>query len=192
MEEKRIVNANALSLKNGSAFAPTQRRDLTNVTNLQTNANAFAYRNIAVAADAENHSVSVILGGRGAALTYPRGYVLPRWLVPVLRSMEERWGREPGWDSYSAEPTSLKHAQRLLEFLVTVMGDDSTPPTITPLPDSGLQAEWHQGDEDLEIVVPSDEPERYYYYNAQTRWEEGEGREARKQVSRLRDLIRQF
>ena len=192
MEEKRIVNANALSLKNGSAFAPTQRRDLTNVTNLQTNADAFAYRNIAVAADAELHSVSVVLGGRDAALTYPRGYVLPRWLVPVLRSMEERWGREPGWDSYSAEPTSLRHAQRLLEFLVKVMGDDSTPPTITPLPDSGLQAEWHQGDEDLEIVVPSDEPERYYYYNAQTRSEEGEGQEARKQVSRLRDLIRQF
>jgi hypothetical protein len=32
---------------------------------------------------------------------------LPRWAGPVLPSLSERWGAQPGWDTYgSSRPTS--------------------------------------------------------------------------------------
>jgi len=123
-------------------------------------------------------------------ITYPdRGAGLPPWVVPVLRSLSERRGMEPGWDSYDAKPTESRHIDRLLTYLFALMGDNSTPPIITPLWDGGVQATWHRNNTDLEIVVSADEPPTYYFCDAAT-GEEEEALEPNR--ARVRALIHQL
>jgi hypothetical protein len=110
--------------------------------------------------------------------------------LPALQSLSERWGIEPGWDSYDAKPTDPQHAVQLLNYLSALLRDESTPPVITPLSDGGVQAEWHENSQDLEIVAPVGEPARYYYYNATTA-EEEEG-ELDQHLAKVRALIDQF
>jgi hypothetical protein len=124
-------------------------------------------------------------------ITYPdKGAGLPPWVVPVLRSLSERRGMEPGWDSYDAKPTESRHIDRLLTYLFALMGDNSTPPIITPLWDGGVQATWHRNNTDLEIVVSADEPPMYYFRNATNDDEEEE--ELAPNLARARALIVQL
>jgi hypothetical protein len=97
---------------------------------------------------------------------------------------------EPGWDSYQAKPTDVRCVARLLNYLSIVMRENSTPPIVTPLSDGGVQAEWHQHNEDLELVVQADEPARYYYYNAAA--EEEEEEELELNYPRVQQLIDRF
>jgi hypothetical protein len=100
---------------------------------------------------------------------------LPQWAGAVLQSLSERWGVQPGWDSYSAAPTSPQLAVKLLNVLSGLLVEDSMAPQITPLADGGVQAEWHQPEQDLEIVVPAIEDPTYYYFNGRTSEEEEGG-----------------
>jgi hypothetical protein len=118
------------------------------------------------------------------------GSGLPTWADPVLRSLSERWGVKPGWDSYDAQPTSIEHVVLLLNYLSVLMEDVSTPPIVTPLADGGVQAEWHRNGNELELVVPADEPARYYFHNATTKVEEEETLESN--YARVKKLIGQF
>jgi hypothetical protein len=97
---------------------------------------------------------------------------MPRWAGPVLQSLTERWGAQPGWDSYQAKPTNPQLVVKLLNILSGLMQDDSPPPQIIPLADGGVQAEWHNHGQDLEIVVPAEEEATYYYFNQLTNSEE--------------------
>lgn len=118
-------------------------------------------------------SVSFQIGGHDIALTYlDFGGGLPPWARPVLGSLSERWGVGLGWDSYDAKPTELQYAVKLLNHLSNLMKASTAPPVVTPLADGGVQAEWHTGDKDFEIVVPAEKPSRFYFYNAVTRQEE--------------------
>src|ERR1700730_4138760 len=55
-------------------------------------------------------------------ITYPdSGAGLPPWVVPVLRSLSERRGVKPGWDSYDAKPTESRHTDQLMSYLFAVM-----------------------------------------------------------------------
>jgi hypothetical protein len=124
-------------------------------------------------------------------VTYPdSGTGLPPWVIPVLRSLSERRGVSSGWDSYDAKPTDAGHAARLLTYLFELMRDNSKPPIITPLWDGGVQATWHRGDKDLEIVVSADEPSTYYFRDEAADEEEEEQLEPRR--SRVQALIQQF
>ena len=136
-------------------------------------------------------SVSLQIGDQTTVLTYPDfGAGLPAWADPVLRSLSQRWGVKPGWDTYDAKPTAMEHIVRLLNYLSALMQNTSTPPIVTPLSDGGVQAEWHRQNQDLEIVVPADEPSRYYYYNAATMEEEEEDLDSNH--ARVQELIGQF
>lgn len=115
----------------------------------------------------------------------------PSWLQPVLASMANRWGVGYGWDTYDAKPTNVKCADQLLEYLLTIMLGDSTPPVITPLSDGGLQAEWHRNNIDFEIVISADEPARYYYFNAETN-EEEENELDKQNLTSLHKFISNF
>jgi hypothetical protein len=124
-------------------------------------------------------------------ITYPdSGAGLPTWIVPVLRSLSERRGIEPGWDSYDAKPTESRHIEKLLTYLFALMADSSMPPIITPLWDGGVQATWHRHNKDLEVVVSADEPPMYYFCYGTTGEEEEEKLEPH--LARVRALIRQF
>lgn len=113
---------------------------------------------------------------------------LPIWFEPVINSMSERWGASPGWDSYEARPTDSNLAIKLLNYLSEIMPDEAVPPIITPLADGGLQAEWHRGNKDIEVVVPYNEPARYYYFDAATDQEEEEEL-SQQHIGRLRAHI---
>jgi hypothetical protein len=118
------------------------------------------------------------------------GRGLPEWAAPTLRSLSERWGMEPGWDTYNAEPTDARLAGKLFGYLLTLMHGHSTPPVITPLSDGGLQAEWHHNNQHLEIVVSADDAPAYFYSNPANHQEEEH--ELEQSFSRVRDLISRF
>jgi hypothetical protein len=100
---------------------------------------------------------------------------LPEWAGSVLQSLSERWGVQPGWDSYSASPTSPHLVVKLLNILSALLQEDSLAPQITPLADGGVQAEWHHEEKDFEVVVPAMENPTYYYFDARTSEEEEGG-----------------
>src|SRR5260370_6746489 len=102
-------------------------------------------------------------------ITYPdTGVGLPSWVLPVLRSLSERRGVKPGWDSYDAKPTESRHIDRLMSYLFALMANRSTPPLITPLGDGGLQATWHRNSKDLEVVVSAGETPTDHCQHAST------------------------
>jgi hypothetical protein len=124
-------------------------------------------------------------------ITYPdSGAGLPPWVIPVLRSLSERRGTKPGWDSYDAKPTESRHIDRLMSYLFALMANSSTPPLITPLWDGGVQATWHRNNADFEMVVSADEPPMYYFHDATSGDEEEE--ELAPNLARARALIHQF
>lgn len=115
--------------------------------------------------------MQISVGSQEIKLTI-EGNTTPLWFQPVIDSMSERWGALAGWDSYDARPTDLLHAIKLLNYLSQILPAEAAAPIITPLADGGLQAEWHRGNKDLEVVVPFGEPARYYYFDAETDLEE--------------------
>jgi hypothetical protein len=136
-------------------------------------------------------TVYVEYQNRSGVVTYPDSTTEPPpWLVPVLRSLLERRGVNPGWDSYDAKPTDAGHAARLLTYLFRLMRDNSKPPMITPLWDGGVQATWHHTGKDLEIVVSASGSPTYYFRDEAADEEEEEELEPNR--SRVQALIQQF
>ncbi len=135
------------------------------------------------------YHIQITVGGRLFRFTYTAtGGRLPRWAKPVFDSLASSWGVQRDWDSYGAGPTDPNLVVQLLNILSVVMEDTSQPPQLTPLADGGMQAEWH-GTSDLEIVVPSNEPPTYYFFDRATNAEE-EGN-IHDHCNRVRELIGQ-
>jgi hypothetical protein len=157
-------------------------------------ADVFAHRerqSTALSPELKQRTVHIQFGDRRGVVTYPVSGAEPRpWIGHVLRSLLERWGVKPGWDSYDAKPTDVRHAAQILTYLFVFMGRNSPPPTMTPLWDGGVQATWHRNNTDLEIVVSADEPPTYFFRNAATG--EEEEKELEPNRARVRALIQQF
>jgi hypothetical protein len=58
-----------------------------------------------------------------------------------------------GWDGYRAQPLSMDAVEAAVDVLFGMADDLSLPPQLFPLPDGGIQMEWHADGEDLEIEV---------------------------------------
>ena len=177
------------------AFAPyLGLPDMTAATTLSY-ADVFARRERQTTASyrqPKTKTVYVQYQNRSSVITYPDfSTEPPPWLVPVVRSLLERRGVNPGWDSYNAKPTDAWHAARLLTYLFRLMRDNSKPPIMTPLWDGGVQATWHRDGKDLEIVVSADEPPTYYYRDEAADQEEEEQLEP-SGFQRVQALIQQF
>ena len=91
-----------------------------------------------------------------------------------------------GWDSYNAAPTDPELVAKLLTILFALMKDSSKPPQLIPLADGGIQAEWHST-HDLEVIVSSSEPPRYYFFDPAT--ESDEEGSVLENINRVRALI---
>ena len=156
-------------------FAPQERRLFANAATAQC-ADVFARlerRETTISIEPRRLPVRFFVDGRPIEFTYTNfGTGLPNWAGPVLRSLAERWGARPGWDSYQAEPTKPHLAAKLLNIFSDLMQEGFATPHITPLADGGVQAEWHRLGEDLEIVVPATDDPTYYYFNHSTGKEE--------------------
>lgn len=115
---------------------------------------------------------------------------LPAWANVLLENLPNRLGYFKGWDSYDAEPTKFEAVAAMFTSLFQVMQDSYAVPTVTALPDGGIQAEWHNGDEDLEIIFQAGQPGAFYYFDERT-GEEGEGILATK-IGEVRARIQRF
>lgn len=174
--EGNIMSALAINTWGTSAYAPEARKPKPRTAET-VSAGAFARRERVAPVIPQHHHPRILqipVGSQEIKLIMEDGTTMPSWFGPVIGSMSERWGVLAGWDSYDARPTDLQHAIKLLNHLSQILPDKAKAPIITPLADGGLQAEWHRGGKDMEIVVPFGEPARYYYFDAETDLEEEE------------------
>lgn len=67
----------------------------------------------------------------------------------VATHMEQRVNEllqlRPGWDGRGAQPPTDEAVEATIGVLFAVTDDLSLPPQVFPLPDGGLQLEWHAG-----------------------------------------------
>ena len=181
------MSALAIESWGATAYAPQARKPKPRSAET-VNTGAFARQERVIPLVSQHHHARILqIGSQEIKLIIEDSSTMPLWFEPVIDSMSERWGALAGWDSYDARPTDLDHAIKLLNYLSQILPNKAVAPIITPLADGGLQAEWHRGDKDIEIVVPFDEPARYYYFDATTDAEEEEELEENFQV--LRDHI---
>lgn len=70
---------------------------------------------------------------------------------------------EPDWDSYGGKPVNFITVQAAIAFLARVvdrfggsLGAKAIPLHVAPLSDGGIQYEWMQGDNGIEIEIHPD------------------------------------
>ena len=78
---------------------------------------------------------------------------LPMWLEPILCSFGDLMALPPDWDSYGGRPIAHGAVDRALDLLASIMEDSTPVPSIVPIPDGGVQMEWHLAGVDLEITL---------------------------------------
>jgi hypothetical protein len=83
---------------------------------------------------------------------------VPSWVQPVLDRLTELVALPPDWDTYGALPVARQSVEMALSTLSTVMSEGAELPWIVPLPNGGLQLEWHRVDSDIEIALDPAEP----------------------------------
>ena len=77
----------------------------------------------------------------------------PKWLTTTVERMNELLELQPNWDSYGARCVEKHAVETALEILGTVMRPNTSPPTVVPTVEGGIQLEWHQNHIDLEVEV---------------------------------------
>jgi hypothetical protein len=91
---------------------------------------------------------------RGSLSLYVKAANLPWWFDDYLSAELNRLFALPArWDGFSADEITLEAIQQLVAILVRIVGESSPAPQFFPLPDGGIQAEWHVGGNDIEVEV---------------------------------------
>lgn len=76
------------------------------------------------------------------------------WLASYMEEqINELLELGPGWDGYHADPITSGAVETAVAVVARFSTDLFLPPLIFPLPDGGLQLEWHAGPEAVEIEV---------------------------------------
>ena len=58
-----------------------------------------------------------------------------------------------GWDGRRACAITLSATEATIRLLAALMDETAAPPQFFPLPDGGLQVEWHVGGNSIEVEV---------------------------------------
>jgi hypothetical protein len=70
------------------------------------------------------------------------------WYVAHMSiRLKELMALSPGWDGHRARPVTKEAADGVHAVIIAVMRREFAPPQYFPLPDGGIQVEWHAGDE---------------------------------------------
>jgi hypothetical protein len=85
-----------------------------------------------------------------------RGPTAP-WAQSVKDELEAAMALEASWDSYGGLPIVLRHAREAVNFLNRVMAWETRAPWVVPVPDGGIQLEWHAGGLDVEFCFSDQE-----------------------------------
>lgn len=75
------------------------------------------------------------------------------WFQRAVEDLVRLLNLGPNWNGYGERAVHPASAKRLVRLLDEV-GFRGAAPSIVPLPDGGLQAEWHRGNASIEIEVP--------------------------------------
>jgi len=76
----------------------------------------------------------------------PDGSLRRTWLADHIQTQVNCLLRlRPGWDGRRASPISDEAVRSAIGAVFAVASDLSLPPQLFPLPDGGLQMEWHVG-----------------------------------------------
>jgi hypothetical protein len=77
----------------------------------------------------------------------------PAWVTEVGRQLGLLVRLRPGWDGAHAPAISLNVVQAALDFLSLGLRSTSPAPALVPVPDGGLQLEWHLAATEVEIYL---------------------------------------
>ncbi len=61
-----------------------------------------------------------------------------------------------GWDGRRAHAVTIPAIQATVHVLAVVTNETSAPPQLFPLPDGGIQVEWHVGGNSIEIEIDAE------------------------------------
>jgi hypothetical protein len=96
---------------------------------------------------------------RGETVTFrylDSGEPRPAWFMPVLRGFANLATLTQGWDGSRANTIDRPTINRALAAIEQILPSQAPPPSVAPIPDSGLQIEWHRNGRDLEIEFSPD------------------------------------
>jgi hypothetical protein len=83
------------------------------------------------------------------------------WLRSAVQRIENLTTLARDWNSYGSHPVTAEAALAAVRFLLDTAYRELGAPAIVPLPDGGVQVEWHRGGLDVEIAFSEDEPGIY-------------------------------
>ncbi len=84
----------------------------------------------------------------------PDGSLRRDWLASHMETqLNELLRLDAGWDGDAADPISMDAVHSVVRIIGQISSDLAVPPFVFPLPDGGLQIEWHAGHEAVEIEV---------------------------------------
>jgi hypothetical protein len=83
------------------------------------------------------------------------------WFGNALKRISELTGLAEGWDGYGAHKIDAELAVDAVAFLTQVAYPGIAEPSIVPLPDGGLQVEWHRNGVDVEVAFSDEDPGVY-------------------------------
>lgn len=80
----------------------------------------------------------------------------PPWVPYTEVQLTRLLALPKGWDGRWAEPVTESAMRIAVAVLAGVMTDDGACPQLFPLPDGGIQVEWHAAGEDVEVEIERD------------------------------------
>jgi hypothetical protein len=86
-----------------------------------------------------------------------------QWLESTLNRVRALMSLDTEDTAGRDAPPSLGSVVEALQFLAHALPEDASPPSLAPLNDGGLQAEWHRGGLDVEVIFSDAEEERGIY-----------------------------
>lgn len=92
------------------------------------------------------------------------------WTVSVEEQISKLLELPSNWDTYGASRIRIEAVDSLIKVLHDVMNPTTPPPTIVPVADGHLQAEWHTGGVNLEVEVIDPLQIDVYYSGPSGEW----------------------
>jgi hypothetical protein len=92
----------------------------------------------------------------------PLSIASSHWFVPTIEQFESVLALRPGWDSYNARSVDRGSAAETVKLLSETISREAEAPWVVPLPDGGVQLEWHRGQLDVEVTLSPTEGRTLY------------------------------
>jgi len=111
------------------------------------------------------YSETVASGDDWADINHPHFYFDPGFKEFCKDKIRELGQLKENWDSEGAPRLDRKILQAAAEFVDSLPGHIAPRPMIVPLSSGGLQFEWHNGEQSLELELENPREVRYLKWN---------------------------